>query len=96
MPKEELVLALSRISPTENEKLSALISAYMRSDPDDSSCIALMDAIKDRSPELIADIILAKKNWDMKDIRRHLMKYLFSEKLWLKLATIEEELRGRK
>jgi hypothetical protein len=55
-----------------------------------------MDAIKDRSPELIADIILAKKNWDMKDIRRHLMKYLFSEKLWLKLATIEEELRGRK
>lgn len=93
---EQLILCLGRISPAEKLKLNKLVESYLQSNPDDASCVTLMDAVKDTAPELIADVIFAKKDWPKKEIRRHLSKYLYSEKLWLRLEEMEEELHSRK
>ncbi len=93
---EDLVRALDKVPTAERERGSLLVKSYMLSDPGDSECVTLMDAIKDKYPELLSDVIAGKRNWKLADIRRHLLKYAFTEQLWLKLATMEEDLKSRK
>lgn len=93
---ETITTILSRISSSEKDKHPVLVRSYMQSNPKDSDCVSLMDAIKDSHPELLAEIIKQKKEWSKADIRRHLTKYTFTEKLWIALAEIEEDLRNRK
>lgn len=93
---DNIIRLLGRISPAESDKHPILVKSYLESNPGDADCVKLMDALKDSHPELLVEIIRAKKNWTKATIRRHLIKYAFTEKLWIVLATMEEDLLSRK
>jgi dihydroxyacetone kinase-like predicted kinase len=93
---ENIVKMLERISPVETDKPPRLVRAYLESNPNDTECVRLMDAIHKKYPELLGEIIQAKKGWSKAEIRKQLIKYTFTEKLWHHLAKMEEELANRK
>jgi hypothetical protein len=93
---ENIVRVLERISPTETKKPPILVRAYLESNPSDTECVRLMDAIHEKNPELLGEIIQAKKEWPKAEIGKHLLKYVFTERLWHHLAEMDEELKSRK
>lgn len=77
------------------EKIVELGRAYINSDPKDDDAISFMEIVKEKAPELIAEMISAKKDWSIKTVREQLMKHLFTKDLWLRLAEMETEIAER-
>ena len=93
---ETIIEGISRILPQDLKNKQIVLDGYLESKPNDTSLIALMESFKDSNPEFLAKVLLSNKEWTKADIRRHLSKYMLTEKLWLILGEAEEDLKSRK
>ncbi len=95
-PGSDLVHYIASVPPGETStKVPVLIDAFIKVEPGDEDALAVMDSIKANHPGLLADIVASKKSWKSSDIRRQLLKHVFTRELWIKLGSMAESLQTK-